>query len=58
VNISKTENIRFALLGNLRLILAFMLAISSFELSAQTIIAQKDSNNSEDKVPKSFICLA
>ena len=55
MNISKTENIRFALLGNLRLILAFMLAISSFELSAQTIIAQKDSNNSEDKVPKSFI---
>ena len=32
-----------------------MLAIASFELSAQTIIAQKDSNNSEDKVPKSFI---
>ena len=54
VNISRTKNIRFALLGNLRLALAFLLAIASFELTAQTIIEQKDTNKSEERVPKSY----
>jgi len=54
VNISRTKNIRFALLGNLRLAFAFLLAIVSFELTAQTIIEQKDTTKSEEKIPKSY----